>query len=117
VKDRSKLRADSLVEAPTVGVSQNDLHFAAHMVLNGFGCEKPESPVQIIKSAVSQATFELRYIADKLEREDAGGDVHILLMNICDRLDAGAETAEILMKLHNLPHAGQPSPSAETAGE
>ena len=97
-----------LLEVPGVGISQHDLHFAASMIAAGFGCSKPESAIAVIAGAAGQATTELRYIAAQLDREDTFGDVCVLLLNICNRLGAAAETADILMKLYTLPQAGQP---------
>lgn len=92
---------------PGVDVCFNDLHFVAHMVARSFGCPNPESAGDIVGAAINQVTFELKAIADTLEREHPEDETHLLLLSISDRLEAAAETADILMKLHQLPHIGQ----------
>jgi hypothetical protein len=109
-----KLAGVAKIDARTVpsevGVCLNDLNFAASMVARAFGCTKPESAVDIIKAAVSQASIEIRLVAETMED---GSDEHFALLGVVDRLEGAAETAEILFKLYQLPSFSDPTPSVE----
>lgn len=89
-------------EVPGVGICQNDLHFVATTVAGGFGNSSVESPLDVVKAAVNQASIELKLLADQALEQDS--PEWYWLLGIVDRLEAAAESSELLFKMAQLPN-------------